>query len=241
MDNSEFYDFEDRRYINPTLSRDEQLGFVDNLRSMIGTDTAKINTQTQNLGKNINPNEGGLAGSGGYFAQRYQTTPVESQVKVLKSAAQSKALNDLMTNYQNQAANRYNQAYRSAQKASNEADKENTQKLLDILTNGGNKQDDGTQKVDTTDWSGQLNKLNQEADGRLYYLRLQPPYKNPVKVYLNNLAPIDDLTGVVNELGTGTNAQVKTINGVEYVYLDTGQQGAGWYRVGMTVPMTTGE
>lgn len=119
MDPSEYYDFEGRTYINPTLSRDEQLGFVDALRNTVGRNTAQINAQTQALGSNLPSTQGGLTGSNSYFAQRYQTTPLEAQVNTLKATAQAKALNDLMTNYQNQMANRYNQAYRSAQKRAN--------------------------------------------------------------------------------------------------------------------------
>lgn len=241
MDNSEFYDFENRRYIVPTLSRDEQLDFVENLRNMVRDDTARINTQTQRLGTNISPNLGGLAGSGGYFAQRHQTTPVEAQVKTLKSAAQSKAMTDLMNNYSNQVMNRYNQAYRSANKRKAADDDSTMENLLKLLTNGGGGGDDGRQQVSTTDWQNQLNKLNQEANGDLYYLTLRPPYKNPVKIYLNNLNSIDDLTGVVQKLGVGSHGQTKTLNGTEYMYLEGGQQGPGWYRVGMIVPTNYGE
>lgn len=119
MDPSEYYDFEDRRYVNPTLSRDEQLGFVNTLRDTVGRNTAQINAQTQALGSNLPSTQGGLTGSNSYFAQRYQTTPVEVQVNNLRATAQAKALNDLMTNYQNQAQNRYSQAYRSYQKRQN--------------------------------------------------------------------------------------------------------------------------
>lgn len=114
MDPSEYYTYEDRAYVSPTLSRDEQLGFVNTLRDTVNNDIARINAQTQRLGTDITPNLGGLTGSNGYFAQRYATMPVESQANILKSTAQAKALNDLMTNYQNQAANRYNQSYRNA-------------------------------------------------------------------------------------------------------------------------------
>lgn len=114
MDPSEYYTYEDRAYIEPTLSRDEQLGFVNTLRDTIDKNTAQINTQTQKLGTDITPNYGGLTGSNSYFKQRYQTTPVQAQMATLKATAQAKALNDLMSNYQNQAANKYQQAYRSA-------------------------------------------------------------------------------------------------------------------------------
>lgn len=114
MDPSEYYEYENRAYVNPTLSRDEQLSFVDTLRNMVDQNTSQINTQTQRLGTDITSNYGGLTGSNNYFKQRYQTIPMEAQVNTLKATAQAKALNDLMTNYQNQAANKYNQAYRNA-------------------------------------------------------------------------------------------------------------------------------
>lgn len=116
MDPNEYYEFEDRAYVSPTVSRDEQLGFVNTLRDTVDANTAQINAQTQHLGTDITPNYGGLTGSDGYFAQRYQTTPVEAQVNTLKATAQAKALNDLMTNYESQAKNRYNQAYRRYQR-----------------------------------------------------------------------------------------------------------------------------
>lgn len=114
MNDNEYYDFEGRRYVSPTLSRDEQLQFADALRGTMNRNTAQINTQTKNLGTDVPSNLGGLTGSNSYFSQRYQTTPVESQVNTLKAVSQAKAMNDLMTNYQNQYKNRVQQAYRSA-------------------------------------------------------------------------------------------------------------------------------
>ena len=116
MNPDEYYTYEDRAYVSPTLSRDEQMGFVNTLRNTVDKNTAQINSQTKALGTNITSNLGGLTGSKGYFSQRYQTTPVEAQMNALKATAQAKALSDLMTNYQNQAQNKYNQAYRAAKK-----------------------------------------------------------------------------------------------------------------------------
>lgn len=119
MDPNEYYDFEDRRYINPTVSQDEQMGFVNTLRDTVGRNTAQINAQTQALGSNLPSTQGGLVGTNSYFAHRYKTMPTEVQMNTLRATAQAKALNDLMSNYQNQMANRYNQAYRAASKRSN--------------------------------------------------------------------------------------------------------------------------
>lgn len=116
MDASEYFDLEDRRYVSPTVSRDDQLGFVNTLRDTMGLNTAQINAQTERLGTDIPSSMGGLAGSGSYFAQRYQTTPLEARANTLKATAQAKALNDLMSNYERQMANRAQQAYRNAKR-----------------------------------------------------------------------------------------------------------------------------
>ena len=113
MDPSELYEYEGRYYETPTLTRDETMNFVDSLRGTVQQNNANIANSTQALGTNVPSNLGGLTGAEGYFAQRYQTTPIQQQAATLKAAAQADALNKLMTNYKNQAANRYQQAYRS--------------------------------------------------------------------------------------------------------------------------------
>lgn len=115
MDN-EYYDYEGRRYINPTVSRDEQLGFVDKLRNSQNKELDKISRDTYNLGTHIPSNMGGLSGSGGVWAKQYVTPQTNSMLESLKSTAQAQALNDAMTNYQNQLKKRYNDAYKAAAK-----------------------------------------------------------------------------------------------------------------------------
>lgn len=115
MDN-EYYDYEDRRYINPTTSRDEQLGFVDNLRQTQANDLAKISRDTYNLGTHIPSTMGGLSGSGGLWDKQYVSPQTNSMLEGLKSTAQAQALNEAMTNYQNQLKQRYNKAYKAAAK-----------------------------------------------------------------------------------------------------------------------------
>lgn len=137
MNDAETYIGEDeRRYISPTLSRDEQLGFVDTLRDVMGRNTAEINTQTERLGTDIPSNLGGLTGADSYFTQRYQTVPLESEVSALKSTAQAKALNDLLSNYESQMKNRAQQAYRRAQRRTNPSSPNNPS-TDDPSTDGG--------------------------------------------------------------------------------------------------------
>ncbi len=114
MYDSEIYDVEGRTYLQPTLSSGEQEAFIGALRDTVNRNTAQINRQTENLGTAVPSIQGGLTGSEGYFAQRYQTIPVETQTKTLKATAQAKALNDILSNYQAQYKNRVQQAARSA-------------------------------------------------------------------------------------------------------------------------------
>lgn len=115
MNPEEYSIFEnDRAYVNPTISRDETLAFADTLKDVQAKNNAQIASQTQSLGTAVPSIQGGLGGSESYFQQRYQTIPSEVARANLRATAQAKALNDLMTNAENQYKNRYNQAYRSA-------------------------------------------------------------------------------------------------------------------------------
>lgn len=101
--------------VKPELSRDEQLGFIDNLRDTQAQQNQQIAAQTRNLGSDVPYSHGGLGGSS-YFLSRYQTPQVNNMVANLKTAAQQTALNTALKNYQENLKDRYNQAYRSAQK-----------------------------------------------------------------------------------------------------------------------------
>lgn len=117
MEPAESYEFEDRRYLSPTLSSGEQEAFIDNLRNIQSQNNAQIAQQTHDLGTNVPSNLGGLGGGEAYFNSRYQTPQVNEQVTALKSAAQAQALNDVMKDYQAQLQNRYKQKYRELTKS----------------------------------------------------------------------------------------------------------------------------
>lgn len=136
---AETYNFEDRVYIEPTVSRDEQLGFIDRLREIENKDLQKIATDTHNLGTDVPSNLGGLSaigtpnslgisgadtGSAGIWRNRYERPQVNALVQGLKATAQASALNDAMNNMLGQWKNRYNQAARRYNKSggSNSAD-----------------------------------------------------------------------------------------------------------------------
>lgn len=122
---AETYTFEDRTYLDPTVSRDEQLGFIDRLREIENKDLQKIATDTHNLGSDLPSNLGGLSGlnpntgSAGIWRNRYERPQTNALVSGLRSAAQASALNTALNNTLAQYKHRYNNAYRNAQKAVN--------------------------------------------------------------------------------------------------------------------------
>ena len=158
MNNDEFYEYEDRAYINPTLSSGEQEKFISNLRDIQGQNTAQIAEQTYNLGTAVPSNLGGLGGGEAYFTSRYQTPQVNEMVDTLKAAAQAQALNDIMSNYQSQLKNKYSQAQRAYNKrqraaaAANNSNKTPGTKLGDVeITDSGKK---GKTEITTVPISG---------------------------------------------------------------------------------------
>lgn len=108
----------DRRYIKPQVALDEQNAFIENLRNTQGQRTEEIAQDTYNLGTAVPSNLGGLGGSESYFASRYQTPQTNEVVANLKATAQAQALNDAMNNALAQAKQRYNNAYKAAQRRS---------------------------------------------------------------------------------------------------------------------------
>ena len=124
----------DRRYVNPQVSLNEQNAFIDNLRNTQGQDTAQIRQDTYNLGTAVPSNLGGLTGGSNYFKSRYQTPQTNSMVSDLRAAAQAQALSTLLSNEIGKAQKRYNDAYRAAKKrANNIASGYNPNNYLDRL------------------------------------------------------------------------------------------------------------
>ena len=90
---AETYTFEDRTYLDPTVSRDEQLGFIDRLREIENKDLQKIATDTHNLGSDLPSNLGGLSGlnpntgSAGIWKNRFERPQTNALVSGLKASA----------------------------------------------------------------------------------------------------------------------------------------------------------
>ena len=173
MNNDEFYEYEDRAYINPTLSSGEQEKFITNLRDLQGQNNAQIAQQTYNLGTAVPSNLGGLGGGEAYFTSRYQVPQVNEMVDTLKAAAQAQALNDIMSNYQSQLKNKYSQAQRSYNKRQRAAA---AAAAAAAGNNGTNP--DGTVKPKTTDIAIDPKKTYGSAwsDPSFAYSMTQYPY-----------------------------------------------------------------
>lgn len=116
MNENETIEFEGRQYVNPDISRDEQMAFIDTMRDIQAQNNAQIATETHNLGTDVEPMRGGLSGSEEYWRSKYQTPQTNALVANMKAVAQQAALNTALSNYQDMLQNRYNQAYRDYQK-----------------------------------------------------------------------------------------------------------------------------
>lgn len=160
MNSDEFYTHEDRSYIEPTLSSDEQKAFISNLRDIQGQNNAQIAQQTYNLGTQVPSNLGGLGGGEAYFSSRYQTPQVDEMVATLKSAANAQALQDVMSNYNAQLQNKYKQAYRNAQ--SRQRARQNA--YYRSLTGGGT----GSSSSNTSGWGGDISTSSNGASRKVY-------------------------------------------------------------------------
>lgn len=225
---NEYYSFENRNYINPQVSLDEQNRFIDNLRNVQAQKNQQITTQTYNLGSALPSNLGGLIGGGGYWRSRYQTPQTNMLVNDLRTAAQSKALSDILANEQAKMQKRYNAAYRASQVRSSNG-------------GGGN---GGTEKpklpADTNDGSGSTTEVDQITEykkGNYYPVtdKLGDYYDTSGNWWLVSEPSFRDITfgPAVNALNSAsTNEKVITVNGQDYMYLDSIPNTApSWYKV----------
>lgn len=106
-------EFEDRVYLDPTTSRDEQMSFLDTYRDIQNKNNQQIAQENYNLGTPISSNLGGLGGGAReVWKGQYQRPQTNLAIANLTTAAQQSVLNQAMTNYQNMLLNRYNQAKR---------------------------------------------------------------------------------------------------------------------------------
>lgn len=113
----EVFTFEEREYVNPEVSLNEQMDFVDKYRALQNQSQAQINRDTQALGTQVPSSMGGLSGAENLWTTQYRTPQVNAAVENLKQAAQMSALNTALANQQGMWQNRYNQAERAYNRA----------------------------------------------------------------------------------------------------------------------------
>lgn len=78
MNSDEVIEFEDRSYVNPQTSIDEQNQFIEKFRALQDQNQAQINQQTQALGSQVPSNQGGLVGAENLWNVQYQRPQVNA-------------------------------------------------------------------------------------------------------------------------------------------------------------------
>lgn len=124
MNGNDIYEFEDRWYVPATTGAAETDQFITTLRETQQGNNIKIQEDTERLGTEVPSAQGGLisgaSNPNSYFASRYQTPQVNSQVANLRMTAQANALNNLLKNDAAQWQKRYKDAYLAYQKRMND-------------------------------------------------------------------------------------------------------------------------
>lgn len=230
MDNiiptNEYTEFEGRYYANPQVSLDGSNQFIDNLRAIQGTQNQEVARQTQNLGTEVPSNLGGLTGGESYFTSRYQTPQTNAVTTNLRAVAQAQALNDVLANEQEIWKKRYNDAYRAYQKRANSNG--NGTNLSDVLKKLGidvnPSTDDNTVSLNTNEGAGVYTPVTDYVGDYL---------SEDSKQWwqLGSLMKSDELNFQGQTINTPKNGEVRTMNGVDYMYLKNDQFPNGrWFR-----------
>lgn len=178
MDNTDFFEFEERSYLNPTVSRDSQLDFIDTLRNTMADKQNQVNASTYALGSQLPSNLGGLGGGEQTFEARYRTPQLEQTAADLRKAAQASALNAALSNLQNAWKKRYNDAVldyqkRSAADSGGNSGGNGASSGLPINTNTGTYQNLGVRQPAQTNEQQQLNTSQLNAQNHVNRNNLQ--------------------------------------------------------------------
>lgn len=219
---------DDRRYINPQVALDESNAFIEALRNTQGQRTAEIAQDTYNLGTAVPSNLGGLGGSGSYFTSRYQTPQTNEIVANLKATAQAQALNDAMNNALAQAKQRYNNAYKAAQRRSGSTGSTGsngptnpTSSKLPIATNENNDKTTipggGSDTVKENTWAGAPYK------GSIYKYK-----KGDFSFLYDASSPLSlpPSSPLASPLNTSKDGDLRAINGKKYISMN-----GNWYPI----------
>lgn len=226
MNDKEYLEFEDRAYVSPTISRDEQLDFVDNYRKVLQNNVQRINTQTHNLGTNVPSNLGGLTGADATFETRYVTPQSNAAVAELRTKAQGAALTQALTNLKNQMEKRYKDAYRNARikETTTPKDPGDDESKVDVEKDGG---DDKTVEKNPNTGEGELVMTSdghgtiQFGDNTYNVHDAGATGKEAEKIFL----------GQINPFTKRTSGEIQNVNGIKYIYINNNQYPGKWFVV----------
>ena len=220
MNENETFEFENRQYINPDISRDEQTDFINTLRDIQAQNNAQIATETHNLGTDIAHPRGGLSGSEEYWKGRYQTPQTEAAIANMKAVAQQSALNTALSNYNNMLQNRYQQAYRDYNKRlyeHNRARERKADSYYDNYTNNNNNNGGGGETTKEPDVENKDTSKEVDMSGEgvkmegLFKAKLQSLQNQYMK---EGMSFIDAYRKAMEDLG---------VNADEIVVMENGQ------------------
>lgn len=194
---TEVTEVEGRTYVNPQVALGESDTFIDNLRQTQQANTQQIAQDTYDLGTAVPSNLGGLMGGEGYWTSRYQTPQTNATVANLRSAAQAKALNDVLANEQAIWKNRYQQAYRNYQKR--QYDKANAPKTQNPKTTDPSEPDVEKNVTTPQEFFGVPDTIVSETD--THYIYTDPKTGEQTKVSKDYMKQIYDENGNITDDG----------------------------------------
>lgn len=228
MNDKDTLEFEDRFYVSPTVSRDEQLDFIDNYRKVLQDNVQRINTQTHNLGTDVPSNIGGLTGGEATFESRYVTPQANAAVAELKAKAQETALTQSLNNLKSQMEKRYKDAYRNAR--INEYNKNNSGGGDDdgskVNVEGeGSDGTSGDNKVEENPNTGEGNVV-MTGEGKASYTRDGQTY-----TLHDIITPREQLAfnGIFNQFKTYQDGDTVSNAGITFRYINNNQYPGMWF------------
>ena len=224
MNDNDTLEFENKYYVSPTVSRDEQMEFINNYRNVLQDNIQRINTETHNLGTDVPSNLGGLTGADATFENRYVTPQANAAVAELKAKAQDTALTQALKNLEAQMNQKYKDAYRNAR--------------IKEYNNNNNNGGGGAEELGADTNPDDKNKLPLSRDEGYQKGRMYPNTDYATDYYDTSgnwwvLSPLKqfDTSVLSGPMIKPTNEKTVTQNGVTYMYIDNEQlDQPRWYR-----------
>lgn len=227
MNDKDTLEFEDRFYVSPTVSRDEQLDFIDNYRKVLQDSVQRINTQTHNLGTDVPSNIGGLTGGEATFESRYVTPQTNAAVAELKAKAQETALTQSLNNLKSQMEKRYKDAYRNARISEYNKSNSGSDDKSNVEVEGVGS--DGENKFEKNPNTGE-GEVVMDGDGHATVTFGDNTYnihdagvtgKEVERIFL----------GQINPFEKRTSGDIQDVNGLKYIYINNNQYPGKWFVV----------